>query len=138
VLRVANTALRFRPTAELFAALGQPEPEPVATSGAPVTATRAAGTTGARRSANAGNGGFARVWVLRSGTLQAVRVRTGVTDGALTAIVEGELKDGDPVVTAVTDQATASTATTTGSPLLPFGRRGGAGANGARGAGAQR
>jgi len=136
VLRIPNTALRFRPTTELFAALGQPEPEPVATSGAPVTSTRAAGTTGARRSANAGNGGFARVWVLRNGTLQAVRVRTGVTDGALTAIVEGELTQGDQVVTAVADLAQASAQTTTASPLLPVGRGGGGGAAGNRAGGA--
>jgi HlyD family secretion protein len=135
VLRIPNTALRFRPTAELFAALGQPEPEPVATSGAPGTARRHAGTTGASRSVSGDNGGFGPVWVLRSGALQAVRVRTGVTDGALTAIVGGDLKEGDQVVTAVTDQAIVSAKTTTGSPLLPFGRRGGAGTTGNRAGG---
>ena len=61
-----------------------------------------------------------------------MRVRTGVTDGANTAIVGGELKEGDRVVTGITEPGAAVTNQTTASPLLPFGRRGGAN----RGAGA--
>jgi hypothetical protein len=82
----------------------------------------------------AGTGGFGRVWVLRDGKLQLLRVRTGVTDGAMTAIVGGELKEGDRVVTGITEPGVTATPQTA-NPLLPFGRRGGGGA-GARGAGA--
>jgi hypothetical protein len=63
----------------------------------------------------------------------------GVSDGAMTAVVEGDLKEGDQVVTGIAEQGTATAQGST-SPLLPFGgrRAGGAGATGARAAGAQR
>jgi len=68
-------------------------------------------------------------------------VRTGVTDGTATAVVGGDLKEGDQVITGVTDSAVAAPQAST-SPLIPFGRRGGGGnrgggaaAGGARGGG---
>jgi HlyD family secretion protein len=181
VLRVPNSALRFAPTPELFAALGQEAPQQLAGGGrgergvpgsagtAGQTAGRAEGQTErrdrfaqltaeeraqfaarltpeqraqfqARRAAagdpggGAATGSFGRVWVLREGKLQLLRVRTGVTDGAMTAIVGGELKEGDRVVTGITEPGVTATSQTA-NPLLPFGRRGGGGA-GARGAGA--
>jgi HlyD family secretion protein len=166
VLRVPNSALRFAPTPELFAALGQ-EPQQMAGVG---TGRGVAGTAGQtpgrerfaqltpeeraqfaarftpeqraefrdRRAAagdpaGAAGGGFGRVWALREAKLQLVRVRTGVTDGAITAIVGGELKEGDRVVTGITEPGATATSQTA-NPLLPFGRRGGGA--GARGAGA--
>jgi HlyD family secretion protein len=190
VLRVPNSALRFAPTPELFAALGQEVPQQLAGAGgargvagsagtAGQTAGRADGQTAGRErfaqltpeeraqfaarftpeqraqfaqmtpeqraefrgrrgaagdpaSAAAGSG-FGRVWALRDGKLQLLRVRTGVTDGAMTAIVGGELKEGDRVVTGITEPGGTVTSQTA-NPLLPFGRRGG-GAGG-RGAGA--
>jgi len=181
VLRVPNSALRFAPTPELFATLGQEAPQQLAggarggsgVAGSAGTAGQTAGsaegqTEGrerpaqltaeeraqfaarftpeqraqfqARRAAagdpagGAATGGFGRVWVLRDGKLQLLRVRTGVTDGAMTAIVGGELKEGDRVVTGITEPGVTATSQTA-NPLLPFGRRGGGGA-GARGAGA--
>jgi HlyD family secretion protein len=89
-------------------------------------------SAGAPRAGVAG-GGFGRVWVLRDAKLQMVRVRTGVTDGAMTAVVGGELKEGDRVVTGISEPGGATQSTA--NPLLPFGRRGG-GAGGNRGAGA--
>jgi len=189
-LRVPNAALRFSPTPELFAALGQQMPDGAGTAGPPRTAravTGATGTAGApgragqatggnrfaqltpeqraqfqqrlqqmtpeeraqlrsRREGAGGNGGngggaFGRVWVLRDGKAQMVRVRTGVTDGTATAVVGGDLKEGDQVITGVTDSAVAAPQAST-SPLIPFGRRGGGGnrgggaaAGGARGGG---
>jgi HlyD family secretion protein len=164
VLRVPNSALRFAPTPELFAALGQEPPQQLAADG---SGRGVAGTAGQaerrerfaqltpeeraqfaarftpeqraqfRLAAASGDpaagGGFGRVWVLRDGKLQLLRVRTGVTDGAMTAIVGGELKEGDRVVTGITEPG-ASATSQTANPLLPFGRRGGGA--GARGAGA--
>jgi len=173
-LRVPNAALRFAPTPELFAALGQEPPQQLAggvsgrgVTGAAGTAGQAAGTRAgaaagqerpqfaqltpeqraefrARRAAagdppgdapraGVAGGGFGRVWALRDAKLQVVRVRTGVTDGAMTAVVGGELKEGDRVVTGITEPG-ASGSQTAANPLLPFGRRGG-GAGGNRGAG---
>ena len=131
VLRVPNAALRFRPTAELFAALGQTGPEtfaqrvgPVSTSGEgrqaaqaperpqPPTALHPDWKEGATH---------ARVWVLHEGRLEPVDVQLGITDGTTTAVLGGDLAEGAQVVTGTT---TASPATqTTGSPLLPFGGR---------------
>jgi len=189
VLRVPNSALRFAPTPELFAALGQEAPQQLAgarggrgvagsAGTAGQTAGRAEGQTPGRerlaqptpeeraqfaarftpeqraqfaqmtpeqraaRRAAAGDpsaagaqdgGGFGRVWALRDGKLQLVRVRTGVTDGAATAIVGGELKEGDRVVTGISEPGGTVTSQTA-NPLLPFGRRGGNA--GARGGGA--
>jgi len=169
VLRVPNSALRFAPTPELFAALGQePSQQMAGASGGRAVAGTAGQTEGrerfaqltpeeraqfaarftpeqraqfqARRAAAGGapavaaGGGFGRVWVLRDGKLQLLRVRTGVTDGAMTAIVGGELKEGDRVVTGITEPGATAATSQTANPLLPFGRRGGGGA-GARGAG---
>jgi HlyD family secretion protein len=140
VLRVPNAALRFSPTPELFAALGQQPPEGVPTAGAPRAVP---GTTGTAGTGNGGVSGadptgprtFGRVWVLRDGKLQLVRVRTGVTDGAETGIVGGELKEGQLVVTGVSDPGAAATQQANTSPLIPFGRRGGAAGNRGGGAG---
>ena len=190
VLRVPNSALRFAPTPELFAALGQEVPQQLAGAGGARGVAGSAGTAGqtaggaegqtagrerfaqltpeeraqfaarftpeqraqfaqmtpeqraefrGRRGAAgdpasaAAGSGFGRVWALRDGKLQLLRVRTGVTDGAMTAIVGGELKEGDRVVTGITEPGGTVTSQTA-NPLLPFGRRGG-GAGG-RGAGA--
>jgi HlyD family secretion protein len=160
VLRVPNAALRFSPTPELFAALGQQPPEAAAIAGAPRALPGATGTAGTsspgnggvraaqltpeqrarfrerREAAAAANGiNFGRVWVLRDNKLQLVRVRTGVTDGAATGIIGGELKEGDQVVTGVSDPGAAATQQTNTSPLIPFGRRGGAAGNRGGGAG---
>jgi HlyD family secretion protein len=39
------------------------------------------------------------VWVLRSEKPEPVRIRTGVSDGTTTEVLEGDLREGDPVVT---------------------------------------
>jgi HlyD family secretion protein len=175
VLRVPNAALRFAPTPELFAALGQEPPPQLAAAGAGRGVAGAAGTAGQANGGASGEAqgrgrfaqmtpeeraqfraqreaagdppggavrggvagaGFGRVCVLREGKLELVRVRTGVTDGAMTAIVGGDLEEGDRAVTGITQPGGSATAQTA-NPLLPFGRRGGgAGANRGAGAGA--
>ena len=113
VLRVPNAALRFRPTTT------NTEPRPTATSGR----------------FNGGDRNFGRVFVLRNGQIVPVRVRTGVTDGAMTAIIDGDLKEGDQVITGMSESGADVSGSRQGttSPLIPFGRRGGGGGN--RGAG---
>ena len=76
------------------------------------------------------------VWVLDQGSLGRIPVRTGISDGTQTAVLEGELAPGTQVVTGVLPAGTAPAAAPTGSPLLPFGRRGrGAGGGGGGGRG---
>jgi HlyD family secretion protein len=49
------------------------------------------------------------VWVLRDGvtTPEPVRIRTGVSDGSTTEVIEGELREGDAAVTDVEGGAAA-------------------------------
>ena len=151
VLKVPAAATRFRPTAEVFAALGQDLPAAPAqgsgdAAGGGDRGGRFANMTpeqreqrrqqrAERQSARAGADGGAgagagddrgarptRLWVLNEGHLAPVPVRVGITDG-VNAEISGDLKEGTQVVTGVTQTAAASS-TTTGSPLLPFGGRG--------------
>ncbi|KFA88946.1 efflux RND transporter periplasmic adaptor subunit [Archangium violaceum] len=95
VVTVPNAALRFRP------------PEPPAGAGA-ARQGPGVGGAGVQNGAGAPSGVGARekpapgtktVFVLREGRPQPVRVKPGVTDGTYTE-VEGELREGDQVITA--------------------------------------
>jgi HlyD family secretion protein len=142
VLRVPNSALRFRPAAGAWGSgIGDPGSGGAGIQGSAPTDRAAAtsGLGGATRAVGNADRSGGRVWAIRNGALEPVRIRTGVSDGAMTAVVEGDLKEGDQVVTGMAEQGTA-TAQASASPLLPFGgrRAGGAGTTGARGTGAQR
>jgi HlyD family secretion protein len=134
VLRVPNSALRFRPTTGNPGSGIRDAGNRDSASGTAATGGRG----GAPRAVGNADRSGGRVWTIRNGALEPVQVRTGVSDGAMTAVVEGALKEGDQVVTGMSEGTTAAQAST--SPLLPFGgrRAGGAGTNGVRGAGAQR
>jgi HlyD family secretion protein len=97
VLRVPNAALRVRPSSGGLASSGQPSPPP-ADDRRPV------------------------VWVVVDGRLERVPVRTGITDGSQTAVLEGALAEGTQVVTGFAAEA-VGTSGTSRSPLLPFGGR---------------
>ncbi len=123
VVRVPNAAIRFRPTPEIFTALGMPVPAPVreaadrskagaSSGGGAGTGTHSGGGSGARPGGPGGGGsGRARaggrgdtptdrrtVWMLRDGNPQMVPVRIGLSDGNLTELLEGELHSGDAVI----------------------------------------
>jgi HlyD family secretion protein len=138
VLRVPNSALRFRPGGS---GIGDPGSGGSGIQGSAPTDRAAAtsGLGGAPRAVSNADRSGGRVWAIRNGALEPVRIRTGVSDGAMTAVVEGDLKEGDQLVTGMAEQGTA-TAQASASPLLSFGgrRAGGAGTTGARGTGAQR
>ncbi|MCX6550009.1 MAG: efflux RND transporter periplasmic adaptor subunit, partial [Acidobacteria bacterium] len=109
VLHVASPALRVRPTADAIAALGG--------TSAPLGAGRTPQPAGSGSSAGA------TLWLFEGGVLKAVPVRTGVSNGTVTEIVSGDVKEGD-VVAASIALATTSAKTTTGaattvrSPLM--------------------
>jgi HlyD family secretion protein len=103
VLRVSNAALRFRPSAEIFAALEQEAP----TDAQP---------------------GGARIWRYADDRLDPVPVQLGISNGTDTALLNSDLPPGTVVATGITT-ATTKTATTgtTRNPLLgaaPGGRIG--------------
>jgi HlyD family secretion protein len=224
VLRVPNTALRFRPTAEIFAALGQsppaesqvierrtlPAPAPaaaqapaagdsaaasppasggqVAAPGAPrariaerladlapeqrervlqrmaarglgpgqaatgqtdrpaapararpaetpaVSSDRPAGTIDALFGPLPTVETTGRVWASVDGQLVPIRLRLGITDGQMTALIEGDLEEGDQLVSAVNTGATAARTTQPGAGgflfMQPIGPRGAPGGGG--------
>jgi len=110
VLQIKNAALRYRP----------PDATPVETKR---TSTSRPGRPGGGRS-SAGQKGRAErtVYVSPSGASrpQPVQVKTGISDGITTEVIEG-LKEGDRVVTA----ELTSTTTAPSPPANPFsgGRR---------------
>jgi HlyD family secretion protein len=104
VLRVPNAALRFRPTPEIFAMLGQAPP--------------------AQEGKNRPGG---QVWVLDHGQLHGVPVTAGLADAAFTELVESDLPPGTALVTSVAGDATTTrTAPAATNPLVatPRGGRG--------------
>jgi len=97
VLRVANAALRFRPTDQATGAGGGAEAR--ATPGA-----QQGGFAGAAQQLEGGRAakgqrGWQTVYALSAtGKLEPVKLRPGITDGRYTEVLEGELKAGDKVV----------------------------------------
>jgi len=103
VLKVPNAALRFKPPPALLAGEGGPSGR----SG-PRGDGQARGAGGGQgQVAGQGRGGARgpetldrrTVWVTREGTPTPLRVRTGISDGSFTEIVEGELAAGAEVLT---------------------------------------
>jgi len=99
VLRVPASALRFKPTAEIFAALKQPELQANGDA-ARVRAVRT-GAPDAVRTPAAAPTSRAQLWAMKDGTLQSVPVRVGLSDGTLTELVDAPLEAGATVVTSV-------------------------------------
>jgi HlyD family secretion protein len=60
------------------------------------------------------------VWTLRDGKLQAVKVKTGLSNGLMTEVVEGDIKPGDKVITGVVRGAVMGAGKAGGgSPFMP-------------------
>jgi HlyD family secretion protein len=89
-VRVRNTALRAR----LPDNLRPPEPAPVASSPA---ASPAASPDGSQDTSPAASPNHGRVYLLRDGGIEAVAVRTGLSDGLYTEILGG-IAEGDELV----------------------------------------
>jgi HlyD family secretion protein len=111
-VRVPNAALRFRPPAELESPRGgggNPARGAAAGASTPAAAPGNAGAAapGAGRRADAAGEPSDRrtVWVLRGQKPEPVRIRTGVSDGSLTEVVDGELREGDAAVTDLSGDA---------------------------------
>ncbi|MGQ0732485.1 MAG: efflux RND transporter periplasmic adaptor subunit [Acidobacteriota bacterium] len=68
--------------------------------------------------------GPATVWLLADGKLAPVRVRAGLSDGTMVALLGGPLEEGAQIVTNAISAQTAATAPSTGSPLVPAMGRG--------------
>jgi HlyD family secretion protein len=125
VLRVPNSALRFHPPPEMLALLGGGRPGATGRGAAGQGAAAAGGGGGGGGGGGARGGGAARtpsaaaaplvegkktVWVLRGGKPMALRITTGVTDGTLSEVTEGDLKLGDLVITGIASAPAPGTA----------------------------
>ena len=105
VLRVPAAALRFKPNADQLAAFGQ-DPRLLAQQD----------TAGKSKSGSKS----AMVWLF-DGSLHPATVRGGITDGAYTELVEGNLQEGATLATRIADLTTSTTrpAASSGNPLMP-------------------
>lgn len=128
VLRVQNAALRFSPTDEIFALMGQSSPVVADAVSGTASAHDAVLLTSVPRRQTAMPSTTKTVWVRGDQGLQARPVITGLADGTYTEIVTSDLIAGQELVMAVTNPATsAKTGTTQASPLVgaqPSGRGG--------------
>ncbi len=101
VLKVPNAALRFRPPPSL---LGEGKAGPSG-PGAPGAGGAAGGSGGGglRAGAAGGRPGQApdrrTVWTLAGEKPVPQKVKTGISDGSFTEVVESDLKEGDVVIT---------------------------------------
>ncbi len=144
-IKVPNAALRFRPTAEAFQALGQKPPEPhqrpqdqsARDSKAGGQTPRGSQAGGQNQRGPRGENGSQRnaVWVLAENTMKRVPVQVGISDGTQTTITSADLTPGTRVVTGVSMPSASTAATPSGSPLIPQGRRFGGGGGGGNNAG---
>ncbi len=122
VLLVSNAALRWHPrTTDTGAAA------PAATSASPA----GSGSNATAAGSGSGRGRKTKqsvVYVLDHGAPKAVPVQTGITDEVNTAVLGGDLKEGDAIITGqmVADQGGGSTT----NPFAPTIFRGGARRNG--------
>ena len=107
VLKVPNSALRFRPPPSMLADLKG------AGAGGRTGAAGASGTTGPSGAPGGGQrpgGGAGRpgdaperrtVWTLNEDKPEPEKIKTGISDGSFTEVVEGDLKAGELVITDV-------------------------------------
>jgi HlyD family secretion protein len=123
IIRTRNEALRLRPgmTADVLVQVAKSDRALVVPNAAlRLTAADFGGALAAVPRAAAGD---SLVFVIRGGRPEAVAVTTGLSDGVATAITSGALREGDAVVTEVTDAAstTAAAASAASKPASPLG-----------------
>jgi HlyD family secretion protein len=119
ILRVPNAAMRFKPPPEMLGPTATASGEHTHSAGGAgkPTAGGSAGVPGRRRPGGA-QSDQRQVWVLSDGPLalpKQVNVKVGVSDGSLSEIVEGDVKEGDEVVTDLADPS-AKAANQQGGP----------------------
>ena len=151
VVRVPNAALRFRPTAAMFTALGQTAPtEPIQVRLKPdTTAEKATSARDARATTIDALFGpltevqtEGRVWTYENNQLKPVPVGLGISDGQTTELIRGDVQPDTAVITNITSGTesakTAATATAAGGLFGGLGGPGGPGGGFNRGGGNRR
>jgi len=95
-LAVPNAALRFRPPQDLTGGGGRPRG---AGGGGPIPAVSTSGGTMAPVAGHERPADQRTVWVLKADNPSPVMIQTGVSDGTVTEVVQGDLAEGDLVIT---------------------------------------
>jgi HlyD family secretion protein len=145
-LVVPNGALRWAPSGAAGAETRTAQASRVgangAGGGAPSSGAASAGSSGGngeRRSRQSAEQQGSRVWILRNGAPEPVNVQPGISDGTVTEIVSGDLREGDEVIIGQTVASAAAGGTNPFAPqMFRGGRGGGGGSGGARPSGAGR
>jgi HlyD family secretion protein len=110
VLQLKNAALRYRPAEAAPAEMRSRSPAPAGARGGALSAVASAKADARERRSSERT-----VYVLSGGRPEAVQIKTGISDGVVTEVLEG-LKEGDRVITA--ELASKSSAAST--PANPF------------------
>jgi HlyD family secretion protein len=120
VLKVSNSALRYKPTDAEVAALKTARQATATSTTSTATSTARSGRNGAART---GSSNFGTLYYLdANGKLAVARVKTGINDGSTTEITGKTIKEGMKVIAGTTGPATAATASakTSTAPASPF------------------
>ena len=126
VLKVANAALRYKPSADLLEQLGAtPQPTDAPTTPGSNSAARAAGGSGGLRArrdqgttaSGRGNGSGTLYSLDSNGKLQVARVRTGISDGAATEVQGHDVTEGMKVIDGLASTTTSASPKPAANPL---------------------
>jgi HlyD family secretion protein len=121
VLKVPNSALRFRPPEDKpqpqAPAEGQEE-RPAAGRGGGAREGERGGNRGGQAQRGGGRSREGTVYVLRGQKATPVRIRLGINDGTSSEVAAGDVKEGEQVVVAM---SSAGQARASGPARRPFG-----------------
>jgi len=122
VLKVSNSALRYKPTDVELVALKAAQQ---ATATATATSTTSTATSTARSGRNGGtrtgSSNFGTLYYLDvNGKLAVARVKTGINDGSTTEITGKTVKEGMKVIAGTVSPTATTTAQTSTAPATPF------------------
>ncbi len=133
VLKVSNSALRYKPTDAELAALKASRQAATTTSTTSTTSTARPDRKAWSGTRGAGSSNFGTLYYLdANGKLAVARVKTGINDGSTTEITGRNIKEGMKVIAGTINPA-ATTAQTSTAPASPF--QGGQAGGGQRGGG---
>jgi HlyD family secretion protein len=109
-VKIPNSALRFKPSREVMAAMREASGRGSGQRGSGSGRRRGSGGSGGEGRGSGGPGGRdlgdkKMVWKLEDGKPKMVIVKPGLTDGSATELLEGDLKPGDLLITEVTGVA---------------------------------
>jgi HlyD family secretion protein len=120
VLKVSNSALRYKPTDVELAALKAARTATSTSTTSTTSTTTSTARSGRTGGARTGSSNFGTLYYLdANGKLAVARVKTGINDGSTTEITGKTIKEGMQVIAGTITPATTTAATST-APATPF------------------